>query len=151
MLIEKIGDFGYIGSLISGIFFVSMFTVVPTSVILFDLAKHLNPLLVAIFAGVGAAIGDYLIFRFLKDKVFEEISPVFEKFGGSLLKKLFISPFFIWLVPFMGAFVIASPLPDELGITLLGLSKVKSWHFILITLLLNAVGIFIVITLSRSL
>jgi len=66
------------------------------------------------------------------------------------LKKLFLSPFFTWLIPIAGAFIIASPLPDEIGISLMGLSKVKNWHFILITFLLNAIGIFLVVTLARS-
>lgn len=149
-VIKKNGTFGYFGSFFAGIFFVSIFTVTPAAVVIFDLAKNLNPLFVAITASAGAVIGDYLIFRFLKDKVFEELSPVFQKVGGSFLKKLFLSPFFAWLIPIAGAFIIASPLPDEVGISLMGLSKVKNWHFIVITFLLNAIGIFLVITLARS-
>jgi len=149
-LITKIGTFGYFGSFFAGIFFVSIFTVAPASVIIFDLAKNLNPLLVAIIAGAGAVVGDYLIFRFLKDRVFEELSPIFQKVRGSFLKKLFLSPFFAWLIPIAGAFIIASPLPDEVGISLMGLSKVKNWHFILITFPLNAIGIFLVVILARS-
>src|SRR3990167_669760 len=141
-IIRQIGSYGYFGSFLSGMFFVSIFTVAPASIVIFDLAKTLNPIIVAITAGLGAVLGDYLIFRFLRDRVFEEIAPVFEKASGSFFKKLFLSPFFIWLIPILGAFIIASPLPDEVGIGMLGLSKVKNWHFILITFLLNAVGIF---------
>ncbi len=149
--LARIGSLGYLGSFLTGIFFVSIFTVAPASVVLFDLAKTFNPILVAITAGLGAVLGDYLIFRVLKDRVFEELSPLFEKIGGSFLEKLFLTPFFIWLIPIIGAVIVASPLPDELGIGLLGLSKVKNWHFVLISFLLNAVGIFFVITLAKSL
>jgi len=149
-LIWQVSILGYFGSFITGIFFVSIFTVVPASVVLFDIADAYNPLIVAITAGLGAVLGDYLIFRFLRDKVFEEIAPAFDKVGGSFIKKLFSTPFFIWLVPILGALIVASPLPDEVGISLLGLSKVKNWHFILITFLLNAVGILIVITTAKS-
>src|SRR3989338_7092588 len=61
--ISLINGFGYIGAFISGILFVSVFTVAPAAVVLFFLAETLNPLLVAICAGAGAVIGDYLIFR----------------------------------------------------------------------------------------
>ncbi len=149
-IIQKIGTFSYFGSFFAGIFFVSIFTVAPAAVVIFDLAKNLNPLFVAIAAGAGAVVGDYLIFRFLKDRVFEELSPIFQKVGGSFLKKLFLSPFFAWLIPIAGALIIASPLPDEVGIGMMGLSKVKNWHFILITFLLNAVGIFLVVALAKS-
>jgi len=141
---------GYFGAFLCGIFFVSIFTVAPTSVILFDIANVHSPIIVAIAAGAGAVIGDYLIFRFLRDRVFDELIPLFKGMKGSFLKKLFSSPLFTWLIPILGAFIIASPLPDEVGIGLMGLSRVKNWHFILITFLLNAIGIFIVITLASS-
>lgn len=148
--IKTIGGFGYLGAFLTGIFFVSIFTVVPAVAVLYHLAEFLNPLEVAIFSGIGAVIGDYLIFRFLRDKIFEELHNIFNKLGGSLVKKLFYTPYFIWLLPLLGALIIASPLPDEAGISLLGLSKVKNWQFILISFLLNTVGIFIVIITARS-
>lgn len=150
-LIKTIGGFGYLGGFFTGIFFVSIFTVVPATAILFNLADVLNPWEVAIFAGIGAVLGDYFIFLFLRDKVFEELHDILNKLGGSLVKKLFYTPYFIWLLPVLGALIIASPLPDEAGISLLGLSKVKKWQFILISFLLNAVGIFIVIIAARLL
>lgn len=148
--IKKIGNLSYFGAFIIGIFFVSTFTVAPAMAILYNLAETLNPLGVVILAGSGAVIGDYLIFRFLKDKIFKELNLIFSKLGGSFIKKIFLTPYFAWLLPIAGAFIIASPLPDEAGISLLGLSKVKNWQFILISFLLNAVGIFLIITLARS-
>lgn len=149
-LINQIGSYSYFGAFISGIFFVSIFTVAPASAVLYFLAESLNPFLVAIFAGLGAVIGDYYIMRLLKDDIFSEWAPVFKKIEGSFFKKLFASPFFIWLIPIAGAAIIASPLPDEVGVSMMGLSKIKSWQFFLVTFLLNAIGIFLVITLARS-
>lgn len=148
--IDLIGSFGYVGAFITGILFVSIFTVAPAAVVLFFLADHLNPLFVALFAGIGAVVGDYLIFRFLRDHVFDELKPLFLQNGGNRLVKLFKTPYFGWLIPFLGAFIIASPFPDEVGIGLLGVSKLKSWQFILLSLLLNSVGIFLVIITARS-
>jgi len=149
--IKSIGNLGYIGSFLSGMFFVSIFTVAPASVILFDTAKTLNPYLVALFAGIGAVAGDYIILRILKDRVFEELLPLFKKTTNSFLKNIFSSPFFAWLIPLIGAIIIASPLPDELGISLMGISKIKNWQFILITFLLNSIGILVIISLAMSL
>ncbi|MGW8184607.1 MAG: hypothetical protein ACWGHO_00670 [Candidatus Moraniibacteriota bacterium] len=148
--IKSIGKFGYIGSFISGLFFVSVFTVAPASAILFDVAKTLNPYWVAFFAGLGAVLGDYIILRIFKDKVFEELLPLFKRAHGSFLINIFSSPFFAWMIPLIGAIVIASPLPDEVGIGLMGLSKIKNRHFILITFLLNSVGIFIIISIANA-
>ena len=148
--IDLIGSFGYIGAFITGILFVSIFTVAPAIVVLYFLADHLNPLMVALFAGMGAVVGDCLIFRFLRDRVFDELKPLFLNSGGNVLVKLFKTPYFGWLLPFLGAFIIASPFPDELGIGLLGASKLKNWQFLILSFLLNSIGIFIVVIAARS-
>lgn len=147
--IDLIGSFGYAGAFITGILFVSIFTVAPAIVVLYFLAGHLNPLLVALFAGTGAVVGDYLIFRFLKDRVFNELEPIFLKGGGGVLVRLFQTPHFGWLLPLVGAVIIASPLPDEIGIGLLGTSRLKTWQFMVLSFLLNSLGIFIVIAVAK--
>lgn len=149
-IITYIGNFGYIGAVITGILFVSVFTVAPAAVVLYFLADTLNPLLVALFAGAGAVIGDYLIFIFLRDRVFDELKPIFLKSGGNILVKLFKTPYFAWLLPVVGAFIIASPFPDEVGLGLLGASKLKNWQFLLLTFLLNSLGIFFIIIAAKS-
>jgi hypothetical protein len=145
-----IGSFGYFGAFFAGMIFVSIFTVAPASVLLFFLADTLNPILVALCAGIGSVVGDYIIFRFLKDSVFDELKPIFLENGGRTLRKLFKTPYFAWLLPFLGAAIIASPLPDEVGISLLGVTKLKDWQFIGLSYLLNSTGIFFVIIAARS-
>lgn len=149
-IIERVGGLGYLGAFITGIFFVSTFTVAPASVVLFYLARELNPFGVALAAGMGGVLGDYIIFRFLRDRVFEELKPVFTKLGGSRITRLLATPYFAWLAPVIGALIIASPFPDEVGIGLLGASKLKSWQFIALSLALNTLGILAIITLAKT-
>lgn len=148
--INMIGNLGYFGAFIVGIFFVSIFTVAPSIIVLYDLAEKLNPFLIAIIAGAGAVFGDLLIFRFFKDRIFEELSPLFSKFSWlNFLKNLFRTPYFSWILPLVGAVIIASPFPDEVGITIMGLCKIKIWQFIIVSFFLNAIGILIIILLAR--
>lgn len=149
-VIHSISRLGYVGSFIAGIFFVSTFTVTPAGFVLFKLAQTYNPILVALSAGVGAVIGDYVIFRFLKDNVFDEIKPIFMKLGGSHIMRLLSTPYFGWLAPVLGAIIIASPFPDEIGVGLMGISKLKNWQFLTISFLLNSLGILLIITLAKS-
>lgn len=149
-VINKIGDFGYAGALLTGIFFVSTFTVAPALVVLYALAQSYNPIGIAVMAGLGAVIGDFMLFQYLKDKVFGELKPLFLKFGGSYVIRLFKTPYFGWLTPLIGAAIIASPFPDEIGVGILGISKLKNWQFLLLSFCLNTVGILIVITLARA-
>ncbi|OGD56167.1 hypothetical protein A2V71_04405 [Candidatus Berkelbacteria bacterium RBG_13_40_8] len=149
-VVSKIGELGYPGAFLVGILFVSTFTVAPSLVILYYLASFLNPYFVAVLAGLGAVIGDYIIFRFLKNRVYEELKPLFSKVKGSWIGKIFYTPYFIWLLPIVGASIIASPLPDELGISIMGLSKLKTWQFLILAFILNTLGILIVVMLARS-
>jgi hypothetical protein len=140
--IEDIGSIGYVGAFVAGILFVSTFTVAPAAVVLFHLADTLHPLEVALLAGLGAMVGDYVIFRYTQDRVFKELIPIIRKMHTPKIRILFRSPYFAWILPAVGAFIIASPLPDEVGVSMLGLSKIKKWKFFLLAFALNTVGIF---------
>ncbi len=147
--IKQIGNLGYLGAILAGIFFVSTFTVAPAGLLLYRLAENLHPAEVALLAGLGAMVGDYVIFRFMKDRVFEELAPLFRQLHTPYVRTLFISPFFAWLLPLIGALIIASPVPDEVSVSMLGLSKIRPWQFFAVTFTLNALGIFLVVTAAR--
>lgn len=141
-----------IGSFIAGIFFVSVFTVVPASVVLAELAQHNSIWLVALFGGLGALAGDFLIFLFVKDSLSKDLMYLAKK--SRFLKRItsvFRLKFLRWLTPLAGALIVASPLPDELGLMLMGFSKMKSTVFIPLSLALNFLGILTVGWLVRNL
>jgi hypothetical protein len=148
-IIKQAGTLGYVGAFIAGIFFVSTFTAAPAGLVLFNLADHLHPAEVAIAAGMGAMIGDYIIFRLMKDRIFEELSPILGKLHTPYLRSLFKTPYFAWLLPVIGAAIIASPLPDEAGVSMLGLSKMRKWQFFIVTLILNTLGIFLIVSAAK--
>ncbi len=143
--LRSLGNFGLAGAFVAGIFFVSSFTVAIAGVGLFFMAETMNPVTLSLVAGLGAVVGDYLIFRFIKDRVFEELKPLFLKIGGTRLHRILKSPHFHWLASILGAIIIASPFPDEIGIGLMGLSRIKNWQFLLLTFILNSVGIYLLI------
>lgn len=148
--IKGLGSFRYLGSFIAGFFFVSTYTVAPAGYVLFELAKFFNPLQIALVAGLGSMLGDYVIFRFIRDRVADELKPYLAKIGAPKLREIFHTPYFAWLLPISGALIIASPLPDEIGVSLLGASKIKNTHFLIFSYLLNAVGILIIVLLARN-
>lgn len=148
--ISKVGGLGYFGIFVTGLFFVSTFTVAPASVVLYFLSSQFHPAVIALVAGVGASFGDLLILKFLKDRVFVELYPLFTKMAGRRVRRLFRTPYFAWLSPVVGILIIASPFPDEIGIGLLGVSKLKSWQFFLISFVCNALGIFVIVSLAKA-
>jgi hypothetical protein len=143
-----LGTLGYIGAFFAGILFVSSFSVATGIVILLVLAEQLNPVEIAVIAGAGAVIGDLIIFHFVKDQLVGEVQPIFERFGGKHVIALLHTRYFSWSIPLIGALLIASPLPDEIGVSLMGISRLNTVQFMLLSFVLNSMGIFLVVSAS---
>lgn len=147
--LTHLGNFGYIGAFIAGILFTSAFTT-PTSFVIFaTLAGTVHPVPLALIGGMGAVAGDFLIFRFVRDDLSAELEEVYEKLGGNHLTRIFNTKYFHWTLPLIGSFILASPLPDELGISIMGVSKLRTFEFIPISYLSNTVGILLVVLASE--
>ena len=144
-----LGGLGYLSIFIAGFLFVSTFTVSTGIVILLVLAEAYSPLEIGLIAGLGAVLGDVAIFQFVKDKLVDELTEYYNTIDHKhQLQKILHSKYFRWMPPVLGAIIIASPLPDELGVSLMGLSKMKTYQFLLLSFLLNSLGIFLIISAS---
>ena len=140
----------FIGSFIAGIFFVSVFTAAPATVALGEIAQSNSVITVAILGGLGALIGDLIIFLFVKDRVYEQFYYLIKISKSERPFSIFRLKLFRWVIPFVGALIIASPLPDEIGVTMLGLSKMKNSYFVLLSFILNSAGIFIIGLIAKA-
>lgn len=143
-IVRSFGDLGYLGVFIAGLFFVSTFTVAPAAAILFTFAQELPVILVALFGAAGAMLGDYLAFNFIRERLLAEINPFLKMLRIYKPMDIFHTKYFAWMAPAVGAIVVASPLPDEFGLTLLGLSKMSKKRFLALMFGLNFVGMLII-------
>lgn len=150
-LIIQLGTFKLFGAFIAGMFFTSIFTTVPALATLGEISLFYNPFVVAIIGGAGAVIGDMIIFRFVRDRFADDLKEVFTlEHPSKRLAKLADMKFFRWFVLFFGGLIIASPLPDELGVSILGLAKVPTRWFIPIAFIFNTLGILVVALAVRA-
>jgi hypothetical protein len=133
----------FIGSFIAGILYVSASTAALGILMLADLSKKLSPIEIALIAGLGGAVADFGIFRFFKNNLLSEITPIYDRLGGQKLTRLMRHKLLKWSLPIIGAIIIASPFPDELGIGLMGLTNIKSYQFVLLCLALDIMGVFL--------
>jgi uncharacterized membrane protein YdjX (TVP38/TMEM64 family) len=142
-----LGNLGFVGAIIAGMFFVSTFTIAPASIVLFILAQSYPFWLISILAGFGAMIGDLTIFQIIRERELDdELMDLFREMGGKKIIHIFQSKSLRWTLPFIGALIIISPIPDELGIGLMGISKLKMPKFLLISYILNTIGIFFLLS-----
>ena len=150
-LITSTQEMRFIGSFIAGILFVSVFTAAPATVALGEIAQSNSVLALAIIGGLGALIGDLIIFRFVRDRVSQDFSYLIKISKTERLVSIFRLKLFKWIIPFIGALIVASPLPDEVGLAMLGLSRMKTSVFIPLSFLLNSIGILIIGLIAKAL
>ncbi len=144
----RLGNYGYLSAILAGALFVSTFTIATGALILMTLARTLSPIELILLAGIGAVLGDLLIFLFVKDDVVKEIEPIYNEITGSHLKKILHTRYFAWTLPVVGAFIIISPLPDELGVSLMSVSEIKTGKFLIISWVSHTVGMFLLVSAS---
>ena len=126
-----------------------MFTVATSALVLLTLAETLSPVEIGFIAGLGAVVGDMIIFHFIKDTLSREIEDIYNTFDQKkYVQKLFHTKYFNWMLPVIGAVLIASPFPDELGVSMIGLSKMSTFKFIILSFILNSLGIFLIVSAS---
>jgi len=149
-LLASTQEIKFIGSFVAGMFFTSVFTTVPATVVLAEIAQSNSIYLVAFLGGLGALLGDWIIFRFIRDTLSADFLYLIKKTGFERFTAIFRLGLFKWLVPFIGALVVASPLPDELGLAMMGLSKMKTSLFIPLSFTLNFLGILAIGLIAKT-
>ena len=134
-----------LGSFIAGMFFTSIFTTAPAIVTLGEIARANSILPTAFFGAMGAMVGDLIIFRFVRDRFSEHLMEIIKHQGaGKRIKLLLKLKIFRWLTFLAGGLIIASPFPDELGVSLLGFSKMRTSWFIPLSFTFNFIGILLI-------
>lgn len=147
----RLGEIGYLGAFVGGLFFVLTFTVGTGALILITLADAVPLLPLALVAAMGAVIGDFMIFSYVQDNLRKELGTLSGPLKNWPLAKIWTSKYSRWTLPLIGALIIASPLPDEIGVSLMGLSKIKPANFILLSFILNSIGIFLIVSAAALL
>ena len=161
LLLVKMGALGqfltaaqeraYIGSFIAGIFCTSVFTIAPAAIALAFIAHNgAHPLTIAVWGGMGAMLGDLLLFLFIRDVFSEDVESLsFVRRWKHAITRPHLG-FLRWLLPVIGAIIIASPLPDEIGLALLGFSKTKTPVLLPIAFAMNFLGILAIAVVAAQ-
>lgn len=145
-LLNSLGDFGIFGAILIGIFYTSLLTSGPAIVALALLSKTLSMPEIVIGGAIGAAFGDYLIYKVLGVRIGSSINDFLShhmnKYQENIQK-------YGAVATVTGAAIIASPLPDEIGVSLMGMHNTKPVWTSLILLGINIVGIFAFVSILK--
>lgn len=143
------GQWGLAGCFVAGLFFTSVLTVGPASVALALLGEMLPPFQVALWGAVGALVGDLFIFYILRNRIASGIDQLVEDAASRRVQSFFRLGFVRVIAPVVGGLIIASPLPDELGLALMGLSRTRAWIVAPISFAMNFLGILALVAAVR--
>lgn len=148
--LTHLGSYSYLGAFLAGLLFVSTVTV-PTSIVVITLlAQNMNPVVLGLIGGFGAVIGDLVVFKLVKDHMADELMILFGSGGSSYVRTVLKSKYVAWTLPVIGMFIIASPLPDEIGLSLLGVAKMSDTKLVLISYVSNALGIIGIASVMKA-
>ena len=143
-ILNSVGDIWYIHAFIAGLFFTSAFTT-PLSIVALGEISLRSPLLpVALIGAVGALLGDLVIFTLIKDAFAQDVNDFLKVHRYKKIRAIFRYRIFRWLTPCLGALIIASPLPDEIGLAMMGFSRMRFIVFIPVSLVFNFIGILLI-------
>jgi len=142
---------GYFGTFLTGISFAYGFTAAPATALFLILAKEQAILLAGLAGGFGALVGDLLIFRFVRYSFAGEIEKLSKGKKARRLNEKIPPSVKRYLVPVLAGFIIASPLPDEIGISLMAASSsISTKIFSILSFALNTAGIFVILLIGNA-
>ena|SRR3989338_10445902 len=143
----------YIWAFIGGLLFSFGFTT-PFAIGIFLNLHQVNPFLVAAIGGLGAMLSDNVIFALIRFSFMDEFQRLERTHPAKLLEKEIKVHFHKkvrnYLLFVFAGIVIASQLPDELGVMMLaGLTSIKQKIFSVISFLFNSFGILVMLLIGR--
>jgi hypothetical protein len=140
---------GYSGTFLAGFFFVYGFTAAPATAVLLMLTKEQNILGAGFIAGFGALVGDLLLFKFIRHSFSCEIERLSKERMVIFASGRVPGAIKRYVIPILAGFIIASPLPDEIGVSLFAASRQISIRVLsVVSYLLNTAGIFVILTIG---
>ena len=141
----------YMSSFTLGILYVYGFTAALSTGALLIIANQQNIFITGIIAGLGALMGDLIIFKFIRGTFSKELKLVGKTgFIKGIKKFLGNHRSLNKTIPLVAYLIIASPLPDEIGVSMATLYKdTTTKAFSVLSFLLNTFGIFIILLIGK--
>ncbi len=128
---------------VGGLCFTS-FSTTPLSVAIFVvLARDGNvPLYqIALLGGFGAMLGDAGLISTVKMSILDDLFEYFVRKTHGAFAQFAIKPIVRVLAVVLGALVIASPLPDEVGLSMMGMTQLPMRYIMLVSFVINSAAI----------
>ncbi len=150
------GSGGIFSLIIAGFFMSISFTAAFGLAAIIEMAPYTDPFIAAPAAAMGALLADFALFTFLRLSVEDEIQKLRESTAGKWIRSLLHHQSISeqlreYILLSIAGLVIASPLPDELGVSMLSASHdVNPRRFAIFCYVVNTFGILLILLAART-
>ncbi|MDD3262571.1 MAG: hypothetical protein PHR61_01885 [Candidatus Absconditabacteria bacterium] len=145
---------GYSGDFLGGLLYSYGFTSTSATAILLIIAKEKVLWISILVAGIGAFISDLVIYLFAKNSLLQEVTMFKEESYVIKFRNFLKNTFgrrYRYIMPVVAYILIMSPLPTEIGITILATRKNVSMKlFMVITYILHTIGIATILIIGKN-
>ncbi|MEK6828717.1 MAG: hypothetical protein AABY15_01205 [Nanoarchaeota archaeon] len=150
--VSVLNQFSYFSNFLAGILFSVGFTT-PFSIGFLITSHPASIWIAAIAAGIGSVIGDVFIFKTIKFSFMDEFKELERKKAIKKIEKIVESNKHVlirhYLIYIFAGIILATPLPDELGISMLaGLTTIKTSKLAVISFILHFITFFLILYFS---
>jgi hypothetical protein len=151
ILPQYFGGMGYVSMFVAGMLFCIGFTAPFGLFLIIELAPGLNPFWAALIGGMGGVLVDLVIFEVARLSLQDELrrlasSGLIRRAVRLLYHERVSDKMRFYTLWALAGFIIASPLPDEIGLTLLsGVATVHPRKLALFCFALDTLGILAVL------
>ncbi|MBI2024842.1 MAG: hypothetical protein HYT03_02025 [Candidatus Harrisonbacteria bacterium] len=149
-LLIYIHDFYILGALVAGFFLAFVLTVGPAAATLIGIGENVPVVLIALIGALGSVVANLALFQFVKKEISDDFIAYFESTRMKPLAEFLKLQAVRWILPIIGAIIVASPLPDEIGLAMIGVSKIKTIIFVPVMYLLHFFGILVIVSAGRA-
>lgn len=142
--------FDIASAFISGFFFTSMLTAIPAAYAIAESAIFMPAWKLALIGGIGSMVGDLVMFRLMRSAFADRLIRAALHPAIRLIGRALSTGRLWWTAPVFGVIAFASPLPDEIGVLMMGLSRAKTSRLIVVAFITHTAGIYIIALLVQS-
>lgn len=142
---QVIQPLGIGGIFVLGMLYTYSFTAGAATLLLPSFAPELSLPLIAIVGGLGAAFADTTILRLIRSNLKKEL----DRLGRvRWVRKLTRIPIVRnpWMRNVIGFIILASPLPDEIGVALMATTDIAEETFQALSFVANCIGIYLLVS-----
>ncbi len=136
---------GLLGIFVAGMLYTYSFTTSIGALLLLPFALHYPAGVIAVIGGIGSVFADFTIFKIIRHDLNKEVQRIA---SSKVVHRLGRAPLFreAWFRDIVGALIIASPIPDEMGIAIMSNAKIEDASFALLAFIADMFGIYVLVS-----